>query len=69
MNDEDHPILADLALTPVEDDPDRVVVARGGDTVQMSGEFQDSGRFAANPCDPESGQVAVVQSQIAITGR
>lgn len=50
-------------------DPERVVVARGGDTVQMSGEFQDSSRFAANPCDPETGQVAVVQSQIAITGR
>ena len=31
MTDEDHPILADLALTPVEADPDRVVdlVAEG----------------------------------------
>lgn len=50
-------------------DPERNIVARSGDIVQMGGQFQDVAAYSANPCAPESGQVAVVQSAIAITGR
>jgi hypothetical protein len=41
-------------------------VAHDGDTVQMSGGSTPVGTFAGEPCLPDSGDVAVVQSDVTV---
>ena len=42
------------------------VVAHDGDEVRMSGGFTDASTFAGEPCLPESGDVAVIQSSVEV---
>jgi hypothetical protein len=44
-------------------DPDRNIVARSSDTIQLGGSFADVGQYAGEPCAPSSGQVFLVQSE------
>jgi hypothetical protein len=48
-------------------DPERAIVARSGDQVQMTGGTQDVGAYAGRPCAPTSGEVSVVQSEVTAT--
>jgi hypothetical protein len=48
-------------------DPERAIVARSGDLVQMTGEVQEVGSYAGRPCAPSTGQVSVVQSSVTTT--
>jgi len=43
-------------------DPDRDIVARSSDTIQLGGGFANVGQYAGEPCAPSSGQVFMVQS-------
>jgi hypothetical protein len=43
-------------------DPDRDIVARSGDTIQLGGGSVDVGQYAGQQCAPSSGQVFLVQS-------
>jgi hypothetical protein len=43
-------------------DPNRDIVARSSDTIQLGGGFADVGTYAGQPCAPSSGQVFLVQS-------
>jgi hypothetical protein len=42
--------------------PDRDIVARSSDTIQLGGGFSNVGSYAGQPCAPSSGQVFMVQS-------
>ncbi len=42
------------------------VVARDGDEVSAGGGFGPAGTFAGQPCLPESGEVAIVQSEVSV---
>ena len=48
---------------------DRKIVARDGDQVRMSGGYQDVGALAGRECAPDSGSVALVQSEVVVTAR
>ena len=48
-------------------DADGKVVAHDGDQVSMGGGFGPAGTFAGEPCVPASGEVAIVQSEVAVT--
>jgi hypothetical protein len=48
-------------------DPDRTIVARGGDTVQVGGGMTGAGPYADQPCAPTSGEVFLVQSEVVVT--
>jgi hypothetical protein len=50
-------------------DTDRKIVARGGDQLRMGGGYGDVGSYAGRPCAPASGEVALVQSEVVVTGR
>jgi hypothetical protein len=50
-------------------DTDRSIVAQGGDSVQMGGTFEDVGSYAGRPCAPDSGRIALVQSDVTVTAR
>ena len=41
-------------------------VAHDGDEVSMGGGFGPAGTFAGQPCLPESGEVAIVQSDVTV---
>ena len=41
-------------------------VAHDGDEVSMGGGFGPAGTFAGQPCLPESGEVAIVQSEVTV---
>jgi hypothetical protein len=43
------------------------VVAHDGDRVSMGGAYGPAGTFAGQPCVPESGEVAIVQSEVTVT--
>lgn len=47
-------------------DQDDKVVAVDGDHVRMSGSSAPVGNFAAEPCLPDTGEVAVVQSDVEV---
>lgn len=47
-------------------DPERRIVARGGNTVEMGGGYTDVGSYAGRPCAPASGEVFVVQSDVTV---
>lgn len=47
-------------------DQDNQVVAVDGDRVRMGGRSAPVGNFASEPCLPDSGQVAVVQSDVEV---
>jgi hypothetical protein len=47
-------------------DADGKVVAHDGDRVSMGGGYGPAGTFAGEPCLPESGQVAIVQSEVTV---
>jgi hypothetical protein len=47
-------------------DPDRRIVARGGDTIEAGGGYTDVGEYAGRPCAPASGEVFVVQSDVTV---
>jgi hypothetical protein len=49
-------------------DPDRDIVARSGDTIQVGGGFVDVGEYAGRTCAPSSGQVFLVQSEPRVVG-
>jgi hypothetical protein len=49
-------------------DPDRDVVARNSDTIQLGGGYADVGDHAGEPCAPRSGQVFLVQSKVQVVG-
>ena len=44
-------------------DPDRDIVARSGQTIELGGGFADVGEYAGRACAPGSGQVFLVQSE------
>ena len=44
-------------------DPDRDIVARSGQTIELGGGFTDVGEYAGRACAPSSGQVFLVQSE------
>lgn len=43
------------------------VVAHDGDQVSMGGGYGPAGTFAGQPCLPESGEVAIVQSEVTVS--
>ena len=47
-------------------DEDGKVVATDGDHVRMAGGYAPVGNFATEPCLPDSGDVAVVQSDVTV---
>jgi hypothetical protein len=47
-------------------DPDRDIVARSGDTIEVGGGFADVGDYAGRACAPASGEVFFVQSEIRL---
>ncbi|WP_395696184.1 hypothetical protein [Nocardioides sp.] len=47
-------------------DVDSNPVAHDGDTVRMSGGYSPADRYAGDPCLPDSGEVAVVQSDVTV---
>ena len=49
-------------------DPDRDVVARGGDTIEVGGGSGDVGEYAGRRCAPESGDVFFIQSEVTRVG-
>jgi hypothetical protein len=49
-------------------DPNRDIVARGGDRIQFGGGSVPVGEYAGEKCAPESGDVLVVQSAIKVVG-
>ena len=48
------------------DPDDTMAVAVDGDHVRMSGASVPAGNFASEPCVPDSGSVAVVQSAVTV---
>jgi hypothetical protein len=44
------------------------VVAHDGDEVRTTGGFTGAGTFSGEPCLPESGDVAVIQSSVEVVG-
>ncbi|MDX6374780.1 MAG: hypothetical protein QOD98_3768 [Nocardioidaceae bacterium] len=44
-------------------DPDRDIVARSSQTIELGGGFGDVGEYAGEPCAPSSGQAFFVQSE------
>jgi hypothetical protein len=44
-------------------DPDRDIVARSSQTIELGGGFTDVGAYAGQPCAPSSGQVFLVQAE------
>ncbi|HYF73993.1 MAG TPA: hypothetical protein VD864_14280 [Nocardioides sp.] len=44
------------------------VVAHNGDEVSMGGGYGPVGTFAGQPCLPETGEVAIVQSEVTVLG-
>ena len=59
-----HAYLDHNRLTIYDSDDDAVAV--DGNQVQMTGGLAPVGNFATEPCLPESGDVAVVQSEITV---
>jgi hypothetical protein len=49
-------------------DPDRDIVARSKQTIELGGGFTDVGAYADQPCAPPSGQVFLVQSEAKVIG-
>jgi hypothetical protein len=49
-------------------DPDRDIVARSANTIQLGGGFANVGEYAGEPCAPSSGQVFLVQSEPKVVG-
>ncbi len=47
-------------------DADGRAIAHDGDQVSMGGGFGPAGTFAGEPCLPESGEVAIVQSDVTV---
>jgi hypothetical protein len=47
-------------------DPDGHAVARSGDTVRMGGGYGPAGTFQGQPCLPDDGEVAIVQSEVTV---
>ncbi len=47
-------------------DSDRNIVARGGDQIEFGGGSVPVGEYAGRPCAPDSGDVAVVQSEVTV---
>ena len=43
------------------------VVAHDGDRVSMGGGYGPAGTFVGQPCLPESGEVAIVQSEVTVS--
>jgi hypothetical protein len=49
-------------------DPDRDIVARSAQTIELAGGSADVGQYAGRPCAPSSGQVFLVQSEPKVVG-
>ena len=49
-------------------DPDRDIVARSSDAIQLGGGYGDAGPYAGLACAPSSGQVFLVQSEVKVVG-
>lgn len=47
-------------------DAQGTIVAHDGDEVRMSGGFTATGTFSGEPCLPETGDVAVIQSSVEV---
>lgn len=47
-------------------DPERNLVARGGDTIEVGGGVGDVGEYAGRQCAPASGDVFFVQSEVKV---
>lgn len=47
-------------------DPDRDIVARSGQTIEVGGGSRDAGAYAGRSCAPTSGEVFVVQSEVKV---
>jgi hypothetical protein len=47
-------------------DPDRDIVGRSGQAIELGGGFGDVGEYAGRPCAPDSGEVFFVQSDVKI---
>lgn len=47
-------------------DPDRRIVARGGDDIEASGGSAPLGSYAGRPCAPASGDVFLIQSDVTV---
>ena len=48
--------------------PERDIVARGGDVVQLGGGMADVGQYAGRACAPTSGGIFLVQSEVKVVG-
>ncbi len=46
--------------------PDRDIVARSSQTLELGGGFADVGEYAGRPCAPGSGEVFLVQSDVEV---
>ena len=46
---------------------DGLPVARDGDTIATGGGYVEAGTLDGEPCLPESGEIAVVQSEVTVT--
>jgi hypothetical protein len=47
-------------------DPERTIVGRSGQTVELGGGYSDVGAYAGRPCAPASGEVFLVQSDVRV---
>jgi hypothetical protein len=49
-------------------DPDRDIVARSSQTIEVGGGYGDLGEYAGRTCAPDSGDIFYVQSQVKVVG-
>jgi hypothetical protein len=49
-------------------DPDRNIVARSSQTLEIGGLYAEAGEYAGRSCAPGSGEVFVVQSEVKVVG-
>lgn len=49
-------------------DPDGGVVARVDQEIRATGELVDASSYVGKPCDPDTGQVAAIQSEVQVVG-
>jgi hypothetical protein len=47
-------------------DPDRDIVARSGETIEVGGGSHDVGEYAGRPCAPDTGDIFFIQSEIQL---
>jgi len=47
-------------------DPDRDIVGRSGNTIELGGGFGPVGAYSGRPCAPESGELFFAQSEVTV---